>query len=121
VLDLRPPLDPLFYAFGPASGPFEITVPGRPPELRDCAWLPSRAEFESVGNEAVLDTMPTLAIRLVPTDHGRLPVGTRAVGPALGETDPRVWTVRKVFASPAPDAEIVVAGVADNGPAPVPP
>ena len=114
MLDLRPPLDPLFYAFGSGSGPFEITVPGRPPELRDCAWLPSRAEFENVADQAVLDTMPTLGIRLVPADRGRLPVGTRCVGPAFGELAPmRVWTVRKVYASPAPDAEIAVCGVAE--------
>lgn len=96
MLDIRPPLAPFLYIFGHPV-PFEITAPGRPARLTECFWLPSSRQLDNVGDVAVLDTMRRLAIPLIPEDQGTLPVGTRCVGPALGDTVPRVWTVRQVF------------------------
>lgn len=109
MLDIRPPREPFLYALGHAT-PFEITVPGGSMAERECIWLPSRREYENVADVSVLDLMPTLAIPLTDADGGRLPVGTRAVGPAMGETTPRVWTVRKLYDA---DAEWALVGVAE--------
>lgn len=95
---MMPPDAVIIRAFGGLVA--TLHLPGGGALTRAAIWLPSRSRSQPVGAGAVVDIMPTLALRLEASDPALR--GTVIELPPIDGGAPGRWIVRDIYAVDPP-------------------